>query len=254
MIPWELVDRAPIPRNRGELCLFRRGKEFSIRVDRYELMNSRAHASEDALAEIACARVAASPGCRLLIGGLGMGYTTASALRSLDNRQGLTSLRGAPPPRSSREQHVPDRFPLDGSQIDSIVVAELVPAVVAWNRGPLADLAGRPLDDPRVAVREVDVAEILKTSHQAYDAILLDVDNGPDGITQDVNNWLYSQAGLHAACNALRPAGVLAMWSSRTNPAFAERLRRAGLAVEEARVHAHAPRKGTQHTIWLAKR
>ena len=221
MIPWELVDSAPIPKNRGELCLFRRGKEFSIRVERYELMNSRAHASEDALAELACARIAACPGLRLLIGGLGMGFTTASALRSLDNRRGQTTLPGTPSPRESREQTMPARSTAVGTPIDSIVVAELVPAVVTWNRGPLADLAGRPLDDSRVSVREVDVAEILKTSRHEYDAILLDVDNGPDGITQDENNWLYSQAGLHAACNALRPAGVFAVWSSRTNPTLA---------------------------------
>jgi spermidine synthase len=223
MIPWELVDSAPIPGNRGELRLYRRGEEFSIRVDRYELMNSRVHASEDALAELACDKVANCRRPRLLIGGLGMGYTTAAALQRL----------GA-----------------DGR----LVVAELVPAVVAWNRGPLAHLANRPLEDVRVTVCEIDIAQILQTEHQTYDAILLDVDNGPDGITQGDNDWLYSQAGLNAAFKTLRPSGVLAVWSARTNQAFAERLHRAGFEVEEVRVHSRGARKGTQHTIWIAER
>jgi len=223
MIPWVLVDSAPIPNDRGELRLYRRGEEFSIRVGRYELMNSRVHASEDALAELTCDRLANNAHRRLLIGGLGMGFTTAAALQRLG----------------------PD---------DSIVVAELVPTVVTWNRGPLADLAGRPLDDARVTVQEIDVAEILMNGNQNYDAILLDVDNGPDGITQGENDWLYSQAGLSTAYQTLRPAGMLAVWSSRKNPAFTERLRRTGFTAEEVRTHARASRKGTQHTIWLAKR
>ena len=165
MIPWELVDSAPIPGNSEELRLYRRGEEFSIRVDRYELMNSRAHASEDALAELTCARLASGSHRRILIGGLGMGYTTAAALQLLG----------------------PD---------DRIVLAELVPTVVTWNRGPLAHLAGRPLEDARVTVQAIDVAAILKPGIQTYDAILLDVDNGPDGITQGENDWLYSQAGI----------------------------------------------------------
>jgi spermidine synthase len=223
MIPWELVDRGPIPGKRGELRLYRRGDEFSIRVDRYELMNSRVHASEDALAELACERMTYGSCRRLLIGGLGMGYTAAAALQRLG----------------------PD---------DRLVVAELVPAVVTWNRGPLADLTGRPLEDARVTVREGDVAEIIKAEQQAYDAILLDVDNGPDGITKEENDWLYSQGGLNAAYKSLRPAGVLAVWSARSNLAFGERLRRAGFEVEEVRAHAHVGRKGTRHTIWLAKK
>lgn len=223
MIPWELVDSASVPGERGELRLYRRGDEFSIRVDRYELMNSRVHASEDALAELACGRITGGAQRRVLVGGLGMGYTAAAALRRIGS---------------------------DGQ----LVVAELVPAVVAWNRGPIAKLAGRPLEDPRVTVCEVDVAQLIKTSREAYDVVLLDVDNGPEGITRKGNDWLYSQAGLNAAFKSLRPAGVLAVWSSRANQAFSERLHRAGFAVDEVRVRSRSARKGTQHTIWLARR
>ena len=223
MIPWELLDKALVPGNSKELRLYRRGREFSIRVHGCELMNSRAHGSEDALAELACARVADRPRPRVLIGGLGMGYTLASALRRL----------GA----SAR-----------------VVVAELVPAVVDWNRGPLADLAGHPLQDTRVTVREIDVARILETEHQAYDAILLDVDNGPDGLTRESNNWLYSRIGLDAAFAALRPAGVLAVWAASHNQSFSRRLKLAGFEVTEVHARARGPHGGAHHTIWLAVR
>jgi len=223
MIPWELLDKALVPGNSKELRLYRRGREFSIRVHGCELMNSRAHGSEDALAELACARVADRPRPRVLIGGLGMGYTLASALRRL----------GA----SAR-----------------VVVAELVPEVVQWNRGPLADLAGHPLQDTRVTVREVDVARILQAEHQAYDAILLDVDNGPDGLSLQSNNWLYSLAGLDAAFAALKPEGVLAVWSASPDRSFTRRLRQAGFAVDEVPVRARGQRGGGWHTIWIAVR
>ena len=220
MVPWKLLDIAPVPGSKGELRLYKRGEEFSIRLDRCELMNSRMHGSEDALAELACTRVAERSRPRVLIGGLGMGYTTAAALH---------------------------RLSADGE----LVVAELVPAVVKWNRGPLADLAGRPLQDDRVTVREVDVAEILKAGHGTYDAILMDVDNGPEGLTRKGNDWLYSRAGLDAAFTAIRPAGVLAVWSASPDRAFAQRLRAAGFDVDEVRVRSRSPRKGTWHTIWL---
>ena len=223
MIPWELLDKTLVPGNSGELRLFRRGGEFSIRVNGCELMNSRAHGSEDALAELACARIADRPRPRVLIGGLGMGYTLASALHRL----------GA----SAR-----------------VVVAELVPAVVDWNRGPLADLAGHPLQDTRVTVREVDVARILQAEHQAYDAILLDVDNGPDGLSLQSNNWLYSPAGLDAAFAALKPEGVLAVWSASPDRSFTRRLRQAGFVVDEVPVRARGQRGGGRHTIWIAVR
>ena len=223
MVPWELIDSVPVPGGKGELRLYKRGAEFSIRLDRCELMNSRVHGSEDALAELACARVADRPRPQVLIGGLGMGYTTAAALH---------------------------RLRADGR----LIVAELVPAVVKWNRGLLANLAGRPLQSDRVTVHEVDVAEILKVEHGAYDAILLDVDNGPDGLTRKSNAWLYSPAGLAAAFRSLRPAGVLAVWSAGPDRAFAQRLREAGFEVEEVAVRSRGPRKGSRQTIWLAGR
>jgi len=135
-----------------------------------------------------------------------------------------------------------------------VVVAELVPAVVAWNRGPLAALAGHPLDDGRVTVREVDVAQILQAEHRAYDAILLDVDNGPRGLTRRNNDWLYTRTGLDAAFTTLRPAGVFALWSASPNRAFAQLLRKSGFEVDEKRIRARGPRRGGYHTIWIAGR
>lgn len=223
MIPWELLDRAQVPGSGEELRLCRRGPEFSIRVAGCELMNSRLHGSEDALAELACARLAGRPSPRLLIGGLGMGYTTAAALQRL----------GA-----------------DGR----VVVAELVPAVVRWNQGPLAELAGRPLEDARVRVCVADVAQVLRDGRNSFDAILLDVDNGPEGLTRKDNDWLYGRAGLAAAFAALRPGGVLAVWSATANESFTGRLSQAGFTVEQVRVRARGARGGGRHTIWLAIR
>jgi spermidine synthase len=223
MIPWQLLDSAQVPGEKGDLRLYQRGGEYSIRVDGSELMNSRVHGSEDAMAELACARIASLPCPRILIGGLGMGYTLAAAL----NRLGTES---------------------------RVVVAELVPAVVTWNRGPLAALAAHPLDDDRVTVRECDVGQILQAEHLAYDAILLDVDNGPRGLTRKSNDRLYTQAGLDAAFTALRPAGVFALWSASPHQTFARMLRKAGFEVDEERVRARGPRCGGYHTIWIAGR
>ena len=223
MIPWKLLDSAQVPEWGEKLHLYQRGGEFSIRVDSRELMNSRAYGSEGALADLACVRIAHRPCPRVLIGGLGMGYTTAAALHRL----------GA-----------------DGQ----VVVAELVPAVVAWNRGPLADLAGHPLQDERVTVREVDVAQILRGTREAYDAILLDVDNGPEGLARKDNDWLYARPGLEAAHAALRPAGVLAVWSSAPHQVFVQRLRHVGFSVEELHVPARDASKGRRHIVWLAGR
>lgn len=223
MIPWKLLDNAQVPGDSTELRLYERGGEFSIRVNGCELMNSRVHGSEDALAEFACARIASTPSSRVLIGGLGMGYTTAAALHRLDA----------------------------GSRV---VVAELVPEVVAWNRSFLAELAGHPLKDPRVTVREADVALILREESRAYDAILLDVDNGPAGLTRKGNDWLYSRAGITAAFAALLPSGVLAVWSASPDRAFARRLCRAGFDVDEFPVRARGAGGGSRHTLWLAVR
>lgn len=223
MIPWKLLDRVPVPGGEGELTLYQRGEEFSIRITRRgELMNSRVHGSEDALAALVCARLAGRKRPRLLIGGLGMGFTLAAALRELG----------------------PDA---------AVVVAELVPAVVAWNRGPLGAPAGNPLRDARVSVQEIDVARLLRSERNAFDAILLDVDNGPEGLTRDANDWLYSNGGLAAAFAALRADGILAVWSAGGDSDFTDRLRRTGFEAEEIRVRARKS-KGAHHTIWLARR
>ena len=223
MTPWILLDSAAVPGDDGELRLYRRGDEFSIKVvGRGELMNSRVHGSEDALAEQTCARLVNGIAPQLLIGGLGMGFTLAAALRHLGDRA-------------------------------RVVVAELVPAVVAWNRGPLGEAAAYPLEDPRVSVREGDVARVLKLGQQAFDAILLDVDNGPEGLTRRQNDWLYGMNGLNAAYAALRPRGVLAVWSAGPDPDFVQRLHKVGFEVEELRVRAHGS-KGARHTLWFARR
>ncbi len=218
-----LLDTAPIPGGSGELGFYQHGEEFLIKVvGGQALMNTRTHGSADALAKLACTEVANRERSRVLIGGLGMGFTLASALRHL--------------------AHDAD-----------VVVAELVPEVVEWNRGPLGEHAGHPLRDERVTVREVDVSVILKAEVRAFDAILLDVDNGPDGLTQEGNDWLYSGAGLNASYEALRPLGVLAVWSAGPDRAFTKRLHKTGFEVEEVPVRAHG-RKGARHLIWVARR
>ncbi len=225
MNPWELLDSAPVSGDKGELRLYRRGEEYSILVaGGGELMNSRIHGSEDALAELACSRVADRDQPRVLIGGLGMGFTLAAALRQL--------------PAAAE-----------------VVVAELVPAVARWNREILGGLAGNPLDDSRTVVRIGDVGLVLKRERSAFDAILLDVDNGPEGLTRRENDWLYAFEGLNAAFDALRPSGLLAVWSAGPDRAFADRLRQVGFDVEETVARAHGPKKkGARHTIWLAAR
>lgn len=218
-----MLDSADIPGNGGELQLYQRGDEFSIKiVGRGELMNSRMHGSEDALAEQTCARLKGCANPRLLIGGLGMGFTLAAAL-----------------------QYAGDQA--------QVVVAELVPGVVKWNKGPLGKHAGYPVKDPRVTVREGDVANILKAEQEAYDAILLDVDNGPEGLTRKENDWLYNVNGLNAAYAALRPQGILAVWSAGPEQNFTQRLQKVGFEVEEVRVRAHG-KKGARHVIWFARR
>lgn len=221
MIPWEFIDKAQVPGNGGELRLYKRGKEFSIRVDGHELMNSSRHGSEDALAELACERIAGRACACVLIGGLGMGFTVAAALKRLG--------------RDSR-----------------IVVAELVPEVIEWNRGPLSALAGNPVCDRRVTLLGADVAEIIRAGRRAYDAILLDIDNGPQGLTRKANDWLYSRNGLEAALHALRPSGVLAVWSAASDEGFAQRLRRAGFMVDEQSVRARGSSGGSRHIVWIA--
>jgi len=223
MLPWTLLGTTTIPGDGGEMRLYQRGSEYSIRVGSYELMNSRVHGSEDALAWLVCERLADRPGLALLIGGLGMGYTLAGVLQ--------------------------------GCRADSkIVVAELVPEVVTWNHGPLGAVSGNPLQDRRVTIRETDVAAVIKRARDRYDAILLDVDNGPAGLTSKANDWLYSAAGLRAAYTALRPNGILAVWSAGPDQAFTRRLQQAGFVAEEVPVRGRAANKGSRFLIWIARR
>ncbi|HEX8654368.1 MAG TPA: hypothetical protein VF693_03995 [Allosphingosinicella sp.] len=219
MVPRELLDTAPLPGG-GTLRLVRRGDEYSIMLGANELMNSRKSGSEEALAALAAAQLAGRRRPRVLIGGLGMGFTLRAAI---------------------------DRFGSDSE----IVVAEIVPAVIAWAKGPLAHLFADSLADPRVRIEAADVAALIRPGAN-WDAILLDVDNGPDGITLETNDRLYTRTGLAAARGALRRGGVLALWSAAPSPAFANRLRNAGFAVEEhvARV---ARGRGGRHVVWTAR-
>lgn len=221
MIPWENLESVTVPGSCSELSLHQRGKEFSIRVNGKELMNSRAYSSEDAFAELACAQLQNRPRPRVLIGGLGMGYSLRSALNHL-------------PPRAE------------------VVVAEIVPRVVQWNRELFGHLANYPLRDLRVKVRETDVACLLRAACNEYDLILLDVDNSPDALVRSANDWIYSHAGLVAARKALRPAGVLGVWSSSPDSRFVRRLQQVGFDVEESSLRAVTKTSGAWHTIWLA--
>lgn len=220
---WVIVDSATVPTDGNVVRLYRRGEEFAIRVESSELMASGVHGSEDALAKEACLRIKNCDAPRLLIGGLGMGYTLAAALGCL------------------------------GADAE-VVVAEIVPAVVLWNRGLLAHLAGAPLEDSRVRVLELDVALALQSATSAYDAILLDVDNGPRALTSAGNGWLYSPAGLDRTRSALAPGGILAVWSAWPDRSFTSRLRRAGFHVEQVTVRSRGARGGRKHVLWLAGR
>lgn len=221
MIPWEKLDTARIPGTEDELRLMRRGKEFSIKLGTNELMNSRLSGSEEALATLAAKRIEQVASPKVLIGGLGMGFTLRAALTVLGSKA-------------------------------AIVVAELVPAVVAWARGPMAPIFGDSLDDPRVTIREGDVADIIRAPRSKFDAILLDVDNGPEGLTRKGNDALYTKTGLNAARNALQPGGVLAVWSSGPDAAFTKRLRGVGFEVSEVHIRATGKGQGVRHLIWLA--
>lgn len=224
MNPWNLIDSSEIPTGGGELRLYQRGGEYSIMIaGGGELMNTRMHGSEDALAELGCRHLLGQPRPRVLIGGLGMGFTLAAALRQL------------------------------GADAE-VVVAELVPAVVQWNRDYLGEFAGQPLADPRSTVSIGDVGAVIKQERSVFDAILLDVDNGPEGLTHRENDKLYAIKGLLATLAALRPGGVLAVWSAGPDHTFTERLRQIGFLVEEHQVRAHGGGKGARHTIWLARR
>lgn len=185
-------------------------------------MNSRTYGSEQALAKLGCAHLAEVEQANVLVGGMGMGFTLAATLKAL--------------PATA-----------------SVTVAELVPEVIEWNRGALGACAGNPLEDARTRIHLDDVAELLKTSVPTFDAILLDVDNGPEGITHADNNWLYSADGLNALYDTLKPEGMLAIWSAGPDSLFTIKLKKAGFNIEIKTVRAHAG-KGSRHTIFLARK
>lgn len=215
MLAWNKVDRTLVP-DGGELKLMQRGDEFSIITGTTELMNSRRGGSEEQLAILAAGRIGKRNMARILIGGLGMGFTLRAALAHF-------------------------------SAQCEIIVVELVPAVIAWAKGPLAGIHGTSLKDSRVTLREGDVAQLINRDG-LFDAILLDVDNGPDGLSRPANDQLYDARGLAAARAALTPGGLLAIWSAAPDKRFAKRLQQTGLTVEEIQVRAG----GARHLVWIA--
>lgn len=222
MKPWELLGDSDTP-DGTRLTLMKRDREHVIFAGGKILMSSRMHGSEEALATLACAHITTASAPRVLVGGLGLGFTLRATLDVLPARA-------------------------------SVVVAELVPGVVEWNRGPLGPLAGHPLDDPRVRVAEGDVAVVMRKDTERFDAILLDVDNGPDAFTSALNAGLYANHGVTLAHATLRPGGVLAVWSAWEDRKFEQRLRWAGFAVSMHRVRARLKQGGPRHTIFVGKR
>ncbi len=222
MIPWIHLDTAAVPGGGGALRLMQRGTEFAIMAGATPLMNSRMSSSEVVLAEVACERLRGRRNARMLIGGYGMGFTLRAALAGLGGDA-------------------------------QVIVAELVPAVLKWARGPMAELTAGGLSDRRVTVQEADVGRVIESGRGSFDAILLDVDNGPDGLSRAENDKLYDFRGLRAARQALRPGGMLAVWSAAPSKAFVQRLEQAGFAVEEVKARANKGR-GVRHIIWVATR
>jgi spermidine synthase len=218
--PWRTIGRAR-SRDGTELKLTHHESEYAILANNRPLMSSRMHGSEEALATFGCRLAASLPQPCVLVGGLGMGFTLRAALDVL--------------PSSA-----------------TVVVAELIPAVVEWNRGPLAPLAHHPLADARVRIEEGDVGETMRSNPGRFDAVLLDVDNGPAAITAASNAGLYSVKGVAIARASLKPRGVLALWSANDAPRFEARLRDAGFRVQCKHVKGHAA-AGPRHTIILAR-
>jgi len=219
---WAELGKAPIPDTDQFLSLFQDKDDFFIKISGGgELMSTRKHGSEDALGSLPCKRLEKPETARVLIGGLGMGFTLAAVLKGVGPKAEVT-------------------------------VAELIPEVVEWNRGPLGERSGYPLNDPRTRVHVGDVAKLLRNSRDRFEVIALDVDNGPAGLTKSANDWLYTMRGIAAAKDALAPNGILSYWSAGPDPAFHDRLRQCGFIVDEITVHAHG-NKGARHKIWLAQ-
>jgi spermidine synthase len=221
MQPLELLGQSTTP-DGSDLKLTRRTNEYIILANGKSLMSSRTHGSEEALATLACNGLRTADPC-ILIGGLGMGFTLRAAL---------------------------DVLPRDAK----IIVAELVAAVVDWNRGPLGPLAGQPLKDKRVRVEVTDVANAIRSRRLELDAILLDVDNGPSAFTTTENSCLYNDRGLAAIHTALKRGGVLTVWSARDDRKFEQRLRYGGFVVEVKHVRARLKKGGPRHTIFRAQK
>ncbi|WP_375757128.1 hypothetical protein [Corallococcus exercitus] len=221
MKPWETVERAQVP-DVGEVVLARRDEEYVLRVRGQTLMSSRQHGSEMAMAEAGCANLAADAPARILVGGLGFGFTVRAVLDRLG----------------------------PGARV---VVAELMSPVVEWNRGVLAPLAKAPLEDPRVTVVEGDVGKVMRRQQGAFDAILLDVDNGPKAMTHPDNDSLYDLTGVSHAYNSLRSNGTLVVWSAGPSPAYVKLLEEVGFSVQLLHPTAHGT-KGTRHTLFVARR
>ena len=222
MVFYEHLGSAVVPGG-VEIRLYKHDRDFSILLPRDELMSTRMRNSEDVLAVQTLARIKRAPAPRLLIGGYGMGFTLRAALAA-----GGPNLR--------------------------ITVAEIVPEIIDWARGPMAEVTAGCLDDPRVALELRDVGAVIAEANGAFDGILLDVDNGPDGVVREANDGLYSAAGLAASFRALRRGGVLAVWSAKPDAGFTRRLKRTGFAVEMVTVRARPNGKGPRHTIWFARK
>ena len=224
MDPWTQIDSAPVPGSDAELTLLRSNDDFAIRISdvQGDLMNSRMYHSEEVLAQLGCNRLGTIDNARVLVGGLGMGFTLAAALRIV--------------PASAE-----------------VIVAELVPKVVEWNQGPLGQCAGRPIDDDRARIHQGDVVAFLKQPKKKFDAILLDVDNGPEAMTASANGWLYTRAGLKTIYEKLRPEGIVAIWSVRADHVFTGKLKKTGFKVQAHTVRAR-PGKGSRHTVFVAQK
>ena len=221
MKPMELLGQTRTP-DGTDLALTRRDREYVILANGHSLMSSRMHGSEEALATLACRDVRQRTGVCVLIGGLGMGFTLRATLDVLQ----------------------PDA---------TVVVAELLPVVVEWNRGPLGPLAGHPLKDRRVQVASGDVLETMRANPGRFDTILLDVDNGPSAFTTPANAGLYDNRGVAIARAALREGGVLAVWSARDDRKFEQRLRYCGFTVETSRVRGRLKKGGPRHVIFIGR-